>query len=472
MFVSFAELLRFLKEHQMAALDLRFTDLQGVWHHLTLYANTVNETLLEGGIPFEGAAMPGWCTGKRSDLLLKPRVETAVVDPFTAQPTLVVACEVWDPRTQKPYARDPRSLAARAEAYLQSHGGHPGADQAFFGLKPAFFIFEDVRFECKSNEAFYAVDATELPTNHGRTYGEGNLGFRPGLPGGYLSVPPVDQLHDMREEMVAGLSQMGLTPEKHLHGGAVCQHQLGFRHDTLVKTADHLQLYKYVVRNVAFTYGKTVTFMPKPLADAQGSGMPVHQSLWKGGASLFAGEAYGGLSQMALYYIGGLMAHGKALHAFTNPTTNSYKRLLPGFKAPAALTYASQNRSAAIRIPYAATPQAQRIEARFPDPTANGYLALSAMLMAGLDGIRRKLDPGKALDMHLHEAEASSGTYPTCPASLDEALDALDQDRAFLKEGDVFTDDVIDAVLELKRQEALAVSTAVHPMEFKLYYNR
>ncbi|MGL5720443.1 MAG: glutamine synthetase beta-grasp domain-containing protein [Alphaproteobacteria bacterium] len=386
MFLSFAELLRFLGEREVASLDLRFTDLQGTWRHVTLYAKAVDEALLERGISFEGSFIPGWGDEKLLDLFLKPKVETAAIDPFTAQPTLVVCCEVWDPRTQQPYVKDPRSLAVRAEAYLKSQVDI--ADQAFFSLEPEFFIFVDE---------------------------ERNLNFKPEI-GGYLSVPPADQFHDMRDEMLAGLAQMGLSPTQHRHGLAPCQHQLSFRYDTLVKSADHLQVYKYVVQNVAFTYGKTATFMPQTLADTHGLRMHINQSLLKQGASCFSGDVDAGLSQTARYYIAGLITHGKALSAFTNPT-------------------------ASIGAPRGLRCKNQWIEARFPGPSANGYLALSAILMAGLDGIKRKLEP-----------DLSGIGYPL-PVSLDEALNALDQDRTFLKEGDVFTDQMIGAYINLKRQE-------------------
>ncbi len=394
MFLSFAELLRFFGEREVASLDLRFTDLQGTWRHLTLYAKAVDEAFLEMGISFEGASIPGWGDEKLLDLLLKPKVETAAIDPFTAQPTLVVCCEVWDPRTQQPYAKDPRSLSVRAEAYLKSQVDI--ADQAFFSLEPEFFIFEDE---------------------------ERNLGFKPEI-GDYLSVPPVDQFHDMRDEMLAGLAQMGLDPTQHRHGIVPYQHQLSFRYDTLVKSADNLQVYKYVVKNVAFTYGKTATFMPQSLVDTHGLSMHINQSLLKQGVSCFSGDVETGLSQTARHYIAGLLVHGKALSAFTNPTTNSYKRLAPSIGAPHGLRCKNS-----------------WIEARFPDPSANGYLALSAMLMAGLEGIKHKL-----------ELDSPGIDYPF-PASLDEALNALDQDRGFLKEGNVFTDQLINAYIKLKRQQ-------------------
>lgn len=396
MFLSFAELLRFLGEREVTSLDLRFTDLQGTWRHVTFYAKAVDEAFLERGIPFEGASIPGWDDEKLLDLFLKPKVETAAIDPFTAQPTLVVCCEVWDPCTQQPYVKDPRSLAVRAEAYLLSQTEI--ADQAFFSLEPEFFIFED-------------EDEKK------------NLGFKPEI-GGYLSVPPADQFHDMRDEMLAGLAQMGLSPTQHRHGIAPCQHQLNFRHDTLVKSTDHLQVYKYVVKNVAFTYGKTATFMPQPLVDTHGLSMHINQSLLKQGISCFSGDVETGLSQTARHYIAGLIAHGKALSAFTNPTTNSYKRLALNIGAAHGLRCKNQ-----------------WIEARFPDPSVNGYLALSAMLMAGLDGVKRKL-----------ELDLSGINYPL-PDSLDEALNALDKDRAFLKEGDAFTDQLIDAYINLKKKE-------------------
>ncbi|MGL5784533.1 MAG: glutamine synthetase beta-grasp domain-containing protein [Alphaproteobacteria bacterium] len=395
MFLSSIELLRFLEEREMTSLDLRFTDLQGTWRHLTLYAKALDEALLEKGVFLDGSLIPGWDDETLVDLLLKPKIETAAIDPFTAQPTLVVCCDVWDPCVQQPYAKDPRSLAVRAEAYLLSQTEI--ANQAFFSLEPEFFIFED---------------------------GEKNLSFKPEIGGG-LSVPPVDQFHDMRDEMLVGLAQMGLNPTQHLHGVKPCQHQLGFRHDTLVKTADHLQFYKYVVKNVAFTYGKTVSFMPKCLDNDHGLNMQINQSLLKQDVSCFSEDVDVERAQTARHYIAGLVSHGKALSAFTNPTSNSYKRPASG-----------------IGPSYGLRSKNGWIEARFPDPSANGYLALSGMLMAGLDGIKRKLKL----------APLDSADCPF-PVSLKDALNTLDQDRTFLKEGGVFTDQLIDAYINLKKQE-------------------
>lgn len=467
MFSSASEFLSYLINHEISYVDFRFTDLLGVWHHMTFHRMAVGESLLEEGIFFDGSSLAGWCKINNSDMVMKPDIRTAAVDPFAAQSTLLVFCDIWQPNENKPYARDPRSIAQGAERYLKAS---QIADFAYFGPEPEFFIFDDARFATGMQEGYYHLDAMEGPYNSGCAYPEGNLAHRPLVKGGYFPVMPVDSLHDMRSEMLSTLAEMGVEPEKHHHEVAASQHELGFRYNTLVRTADHLQIYKYVVKNVAFTYGKTATFMPKPMAGDNGSGMHVHQSLWKKETPLFRGDLYAGLSQEALYYIGGLMAHGKALSALTNPTTNSYKRLVPGFEAPVSLAYAASNRSAAIRIPHTGHPQARRLEARFPDPCANGYLAFAALLMAGLDGIARQLDPGPPADYDLYENQNAT-SVPRVAESLEEALGALDQDRAFLKAGDVFSDEVIDAFIDLKKAEVASLKATPHPLEFKLYYS-
>lgn len=467
MFSSPADLLSYLKKNDISYVDFRFTDLLGSWHHMTFHTNAVTEQLFEEGIFFDGSSIEGWCKINSSDMVMRPDVNTAVLDPFAAQSTLIVFCMIWKPGAKDAYARDPRSIAQRAEHYLI----HTQiADVAYFGPEPEFFIFDQARFDVGMQEGYYHLDAVEGSYNSGRAYPEGNLAHRPLTKGGYFPVMPVDSLQDMRSEMLSTLAEMGVEPEKHHHEVAASQHELGFRYNTLMRTADHLQLYKYVVKNVAFTYGKTATFMPKPISGDNGSGMHVHQSLWKKGEPLFTGDQYAGLSQEALYYIGGLITHGKALSAFTNPTTNSYKRLVPGFEAPVSLAYAACNRSAAIRIPHTGNPRARRLEARFPDPCANGYLAFAAMLMAGLDGISRKLDPGPAADYDLYENQ-KAGAIPQVAESLEVALAALDQDRAFLKEGGVFTDEIIEAFIHLKKAEIASLNATPHPLEFKLYYS-
>lgn len=467
MFSSAAELLSYLTQHEISYVDFRFTDLLGVWHHMTFHARAVKEALLEEGIFFDGSSIAGWCKINSSDMLMRPDIHTAVRDPFAAQSTLLLFCDIWKPEASAPYARDPRSIARRAEQALLAS---QVADVAYFGPEPEFFIFDQARFDTGMQEGYYHLDAMEGPYNSGRAYPEGNLAHRPFPKGGYFPVMPVDSLQDMRSEMLSTLAEMGVEPEKHHHEVAASQHELGFCYNTLVRTADNLQIYKYVVKNVALTYGKTATFMPKPIMGDNGSGMHVHQSLWKKGAPLFRGDLYAGLSQEALYYIGGLMTHARALNAFTNSTTNSYKRLIPGFEAPVSLTYAASNRSAAIRIPHTGNPQARRLEARFPDPCANGYLAFAAMLMAGLDGINRKLDPGPAAEVDLYESQKVA-SLPPMAESLEEALAALDQDRAFLKAGEVFSDEVIDAFIQLKKADVASLKITPHPVEFKLYYS-
>lgn len=456
----------FIKEHDVAFIDFRFTDLRGAWHHMTFHVEGVNKDLLDQGIMFDGSSIAGWKHIDDSDMQMKPDLSTPVLDPFSAHPTLILNCDIIEPVTGKAYGRDPRGLAQRAEAHLQATGF---ADTAYFGPEAEFFVFDDVRYDVTMHQNFYYVDSDEGDYNSGRQDPQGNLAHRPGVKGGYIPVNPIDQLVDMRSEMLATLKQMGIDVEKHHHEVAAGQHELGFKFSTLTKTADHLQIYKYVIKNVARTYGKTATFMPKPIHLDNGSGMHVHQSLWKEGRSLFAGTAYAQLSQEALYYIGGLIKHGHALNAFTNPTTNSYKRLIPGFEAPVMLAYSARNRTAAIRIPYTPTLSSKRIEARFPDAAANPYFAFAAMLMAGLDGIENKIHPGEAHEGNLYDPKFSQG-IPQVAGSLSQALDALEQDRDFLKKGGVFTDDLIDGFIELKREEVRSLDHTPQPIEFKMYY--
>jgi glutamine synthetase len=418
---------------------------------------------------FDGSSIAGWKAINESDMGLKPDLVTAVMDPFFAQPTLAIYCDIVEPSTGQPYERDPRSTAKAALAYMESLGI---GDTAFFGPEAEFFVFDDVKINVGMNVGYYEVDNEEGPYNSSRDYEEGNLGHRPGVKGGYFPVPPVDSGQDLRSEMLSVMEEMGVDVEKHHHEVAPSQHELGMKFGTLIQTADHLQIYKYVVKQVAAAYGKTATFMPKPIAGDNGSGMHVHQSIWKDGAPLFAGSGYADLSDTALYYIGGIIKHARAINAFSNSTTNSYKRLIPGFEAPVLLAYSSRNRSASCRIPHVNSPKGKRVEVRFPDAAGNPYLAFSAMLMAGLDGIQNKIHPGDPMDKNLYDlpAEELQG-IPTVCASLREALDNLDKDRAFLTAGGVFTDDQIDGYIELKMEEVYAFEHTPHPIEFDLYYS-
>jgi glutamine synthetase len=402
-------------------------------------------------------------------MILKPDLDSAFIDPFAAQPTMILFCDIIEPSTGQKYGRDPRSTAKLAETYLKNSGI---GDTAYFGPELEFFIFDSVRFEAGMTASFYEIDSMESPVNSGRDYEMGNMGHRPRVKGGYFPVQPVDSFSDMRAEMMQVLKEVGLTPVLHHHEVAPGQNEMGFVFDTLLKTADNVQKYKYVVHNVADTYGKTVTFMPKPLSGDNGTGMHIHQSIWKDKKPLFAGNGYADLSETCLYYIGGIIKHAKALNAFTNASTNSYKRLIPGYEAPVLLAYSSRNRSASIRIPYVSSPKGKRIETRFPDATANPYLAMSALLMAGLDGIENKIHPGDAMDKNLYDLPAEElKDVPTVAGSLREALNALDADRAFLKKGDVFTDDQIDAYIELKMHEVIRLEHTPQPVEFEMYYS-
>jgi glutamine synthetase len=425
--------------------------------------------MFDEGIMFDGSSIPGWKAIHESDMKLMPDAQSVVVDPFTAQPSLVVICDVVDPITSKPYDRDPRSIAKAAEAYVKS--SHV-AETAYFGPEAEFFIFDDVRFAHNQDHVFYKIDSEELPNNSGRDYEGGNLGHRPSAKGGYFPCAPVDALVDIRAEMLSRMKEMGIPVEKHHHEVAPAQCELGILYGTLVETADRMQLYKYVVRNVAQSYNKTATFMAKPMAGDNGSGMHVHQSLWKNGQPMFAGSEYAGLSQEALWYIGGIIKHGRAINAFTNPTTNSYKRLIPGFEAPVVLGYSSRNRSVSCRIPHYESPKAKRVEVRFPDPTANPYLAFAAMVMAGLDGIQNKIDPGAAMDRNLYDAsDEEMKSLPTVCSSLRQALDALEKDHAFLTQGDVFSKGMIESYITMKMDEVKMYETSPHPVEYKLYFS-
>ena len=464
------EVLRFMREKEIKFVDLRFTDTRGKEQHVTFPAQRIEADTFQQGVMFDGSSIGGWKTINESDMVLMPDASSAVADPFTEEPTLNLRCDVLEPATMEGYSRCPRALARRAEAYLQYSGI---ADRAFFGPECEFFIFDGVRWRVAMEHVFFKIDSAEGDWSSARTFPEGNMGHRPRVKGGYFPVPPVDSLHDIRSAMCLALEEMGQEVEIHHHEVATAgQCEIGTRFDTLVHKADQVQILKYVVMNVAHGYGKTATFMPKPLVGDNGSGMHVHQSLAKGDVNLFSGDGYGGLSEMALYYIGGIIHHAHALNAFTNASTNSYRRLVPGFEAPVKLAYSARNRSASIRVPWVVSPKARRIEVRFPDSTANPYLAFSAMLMAGLDGIQNRIHPGDAMDKDLYDLPPEEEkSIPQVAFGLEEALVALDRDRAFLKAGDVFTDDMIDAYIELKMKDVARVRLCTHPVEFDLYYS-
>lgn len=460
---------KLIKETKAEFVDLRFVDLRGVQQHVTFPINIVEPGLFEEGKMFDGSSISGWKGINESDMVLMPDADTAYLDPFYADPTLNLTCDVLDPATMTAYARCPRGVAKRAEAYLQSSGI---ADQAFFGPEPEFFIFDSVRFANDMGNTFFKVDSEEAAWNSGAKYEGGNSGYRPGVKGGYFPVPPTDSLHDIRAEMVKTLELIGISTEVHHHEVATAgQCEIGTRFNSLVKKADELLAMKYIVKNVAFRNGKTATFMPKPIVGDNGSGMHVHQSLAKDGTNLFTGDGYGGLSQLALWYIGGIFKHAKAINAFANSGTNSYKRLVPGFEAPVMLAYSARNRSASCRIPWVANPKARRIEVRFPDPLQSGYLTFTALMMAGLDGIKNQIDPGAPSDKDLYDLPPEEEKLiPQVCSSLDQALAALDGDREFLKAGGVFSDDLIDGYIDLKMQEVTRFRAATHPLEYQLYY--
>ena len=463
------KVLDMIRENDVAYVDFRFTDPRGKWQHLAHHVSTVDEDLLTDGIMFDGSSIAGWKAINESDMALMPDPTTAVMDPFSAQPQLILFCDVHDPVTGQPYNRDPRSTAGKALTYLQSSGI---GDTAYIGPEAEFFIFDDVRFEVSMNHSFYRFSSEEGPYLSGEAMEEGNLGHRPTIKGGYFPVPPVDSGTDIRAEMVTVMAEMGIPVEKHHHEVAPSQHELGIKFDTLLKQADAMQIYKYVVHNVAHSYGKTATFMPKPVAGDNGSGMHTHQSIWKDGEPLFAGDGYSGLSEMALYYIGGIIKHARAINAFSNSTTNSYKRLIPGFEAPVLLAYSSRNRSASCRIPFGASRKAKRVEIRFPDALSNPYLAFSAMLMAGLDGIKNRIHPGEPMDKNLYDLPPEElHDVPTVCGSLRQACQALEEDHEFLLQGDVFNKDQIEGYLELKWEEVYTFEHAPHPVEFQMYYS-
>ena len=461
-------LLKLMKDEDVQYVDLRFTDPRGKMQHVSFHKDMVEDDFFTEGQMFDGSSVAGWKAINESDMVLMPDTSSAIIDPFFQQTTLAVMCDILDPISGQAYNRDPRTTAKKAEAYVKSSGV---GDTVFFGPEAEFFVFDDVRWSTDPHKTGYSFDSTELPANTDKEDPMGNMGHRPGPKGGYFPVPPVDSEQDMRSEMLSVMGDIGLHPEKHHHEVAPAQHELGLKFSTLTTMADRLQLYKYVIHNVAASYGKTATFMPKPMFADNGSGMHVHQSIWSGGKPLFAGDQYAGLSETCLYYIGGIIKHARALNALTNPSTNSYKRLVPGYEAPVMLAYSARNRSASIRIPFGSNPKAKRIETRFPDPTANPYLAFAALLMAGLDGIENKIHPGDAMDKDLYDLPPEEAkSIPQVCGSLREALAALDADRTFLTKGGVFDDDQIDAYIELKMEENMRYELHPHPVEFDMYY--
>lgn len=460
---------KMIKDNAVEFVDLRFTDLRGKEHHVTLPQNKIDDNFFVYGKAFDGSSLCGWQDINESDLLLIPDTTTAVMDIFCEVPTLIIRCDIYDPITKHPYVRDPRGVAKRAEEYLAKSGI---AEVCNFGQEVEFFIFDDVRWGIQMNRCFYEIDSEEASWNTGTVMELGNKGHRPRTKGGYFPVPPVDPSHDLRSAMCTALKEMGLVPEVHHHEVAPCQDEITSRFSTLLHKCDEQLTFKYVLHNIAHAHNKTVTFMPKPLVGDNGSGLHCHQSLATKGKNLFAGDKYAGLSEMALYYIGGIIKHARALNAFTNPTTNSYKRLVPGYEAPVTMVYSEGNRSAGIRIPRVFNDKEKRIEARFPDAMANPYLAFSAMLMAGLDGIKNKIHPGDAVDENLYDLpEATVKSFPSLASSLEQALDNLEQDHAFLMVGGVFTKEIIDSYIKIKREEVERVNMTTHPVEFDLYYS-
>ncbi|HCH02236.1 MAG TPA: glutamine synthetase [Vibrio sp.] len=468
--MSVENVLSLIAENEVKFVDLRFTDTKGKEQHISIPAHQVDADFFEDGKMFDGSSVAGWKGINESDMVMMPDASSAVLDPFTEDATLNIRCDILEPATMQGYDRDPRSIAKRAEDHMRAAGF---ADTVLIGPEPEFFLFDDVKYGNDISGAFFKIDDVEAAWNTGTEYEGGNKGHRPGVKGGYFPVAPVDSSQDIRSAMCLIMEEMGLVVEAHHHEVATAgQNEIATRFNTLTEKADEIQIYKYVVHNVAHAYGKTATFMPKPLVGDNGSGMHVHMSLAKDGVNLFAGDKYGGLSEMALYYIGGVIKHARAINAFANPSTNSYKRLVPGFEAPVMLAYSARNRSASIRIPVVPSPKARRIEARFPDPAANPYLAFSALLMAGLDGIKNKIHPGDAMDKDLYDLPAEEAAeIPKVAESLEIALKALDEDREFLTSGGVFSDDFIDSYIDLKSKDVERVNMATHPLEFELYYS-
>ena len=467
--MSSTQVLKLMKDKEIEYIDLRFTDPRGKLQHLTMDATIVDDEMLNEGVFFDGSSIAGWKAINESDMILKPDLNRKIIDPFSSHNTLILFCDILDAVKKNSYERDPRGIARKAEVYLKSTGI---GDRAYFGPEPEFFVFDDVRYKNDMNETSFAIDSIEGPYNTGKKYENGNMGHRPGIKGGYFPVPPVDSAQDMRGEYLKGLRDVGIKVEKHHHEVAPSQHELGMYFSTLVDQADNVQLYKYIVHMVSHSFGKTATFMPKPVKGDNGSGMHTHQSIWKGKTPVFSGDKYAGLSTTALHYIGGILKHAKAINAFSNATTNSYKRLIPGFEAPVLLAYSARNRSASCRIPITLSKNGARCEVRFPDGAGNPYLTFSAMLMAGLDGIKNKIDPGKPLDENLYALpESKVKNIPTVCGSLREAMESLDRDRGFLKQGGVFSDDQIDAFIALKFEEIYNLEHTPHPMEFEMYYS-
>ena len=465
-----ADVLKMVKDNEVKFVDFRFTDTRGKEQHVSVPVSNFDMDKFESGHAFDGSSIAGWKGIEASDMLLMPDPSTANLDPFMEETTLFMQCDVIEPSDGKGYDRDPRSIAKRAEAYLKASGL---GDAAYFGPEPEFCIFDSVRWSADMSGTFVKIDSEEASWSTGQKFESGNTGHRPAVKGGYFPVPPVDSFQDMRSEMCLVLESLGIPVEVHHHEVAGAgQNEIGTKFSTLVQRADWTQLQKYVIWNVAHTYGKTATFMPKPIVGDNGSGMHVHQSVWKDGKNLFSGDGYAGLSEFALYYIGGIIKHARALNAITNPGTNSYKRLVPGFEAPVKLAYSSRNRSASIRIPHVANPKGRRIETRFPDPSANPYLCFAALLMAGLDGVQNKIHPGEAASKDLyHLPPEEDAKIPTVCSSLDQALECLDHDREFLTRGGIFTDTMIDAYIELKMQEVTRFRMTTHPIEFDMYYS-
>ncbi|MCL4133842.1 UNVERIFIED_CONTAM: hypothetical protein GTU68_038648 [Idotea baltica] len=467
--MSAKDLVKRIADEDIQYVDIRFTDPRGKLQHVTVINDEVDEDFLDGGFMFDGSSIAGWKSIDKSDMKLIVDTESAYLDPFYAEKTIAVHCHVVEPDTGETYDRCPRSTAMRAEDYLKSSGI---GDTSFFGPEAEFFLFDDVRFSNSMNKVSYEIDAADASWNTDTEYEMGNMGHRPGVKGGYFPVNPTDAAQDLRSEMLSTMKSIGMKVDKHHHEVASCQHELGLVFGTLTKQADELQKYKYIVHNVAHAYGKSATFMPKPIAGDNGTGMHVNMSIWKDGKPLFAGDKYADLSQEALYFIGGILKHAKALNAITNPSTNSYKRLIPGFEAPVLRAYSASNRSGCVRIPFAESPKAKRVEARFPDPAANPYLCFAALLMAGLDGIKNKIDPGEASDKDLYDlpAEELAG-IPTVCGSLREALDALEADSDFLTEGGVFTKSQIEGYIALKWEEVFNYEHTPHPVEYGMYYS-
>lgn len=468
--MSVENVLSLIQENEVKFVDLRFTDTKGKEQHISLPSHQVDADFFEEGKMFDGSSVAGWKGINESDMVMMPDASSAVLDPFTEDATLNIRCDILEPATMQGYDRDPRSIAKRAEDFMRSTGV---ADTVLIGPEPEFFLFDDVKFATDMSGSFFKIDDVEAAWNTGSDYEEGNKGHRPGVKGGYFPVAPVDSSQDIRSAMCLIMEEMGLVVEAHHHEVATAgQNEIATRFNTLTTKADEIQIYKYVVHNVAHAFGKTATFMPKPLVGDNGSGMHVHQSLAKDGVNLFAGDKYGGLSEMALHYIGGIIKHARAINAFANPSTNSYKRLVPGFEAPVMLAYSARNRSASIRIPVVPSPKARRIEVRFGDPAANPYLCFAAMLMAGLDGIKNKIHPGEAMDKDLYDLPAEEAAeIPTVAYSLKDALAELDADREFLTAGGVFSDDFIDSYIGLKSEDVEKVNMTTHPLEFELYYS-